>query len=102
MLYIVSHIHAGVDCPGKDPDQMNELATKFSHDNLSNKSVKLLDVFVDQSCMLQSKKEHLCLFVVDADSSSVLLELFEPMHVEVRPMIRWQNFPSKPQEKQQN
>jgi len=98
MLYIVSHTHAGLDCPGKDPDQMKELASKFSQDNLSNKSVKLLDVFVDQSCMLQTKKEHLCLFVVDANSSSVLSELFAPMHVEVRPMIRWQNFPSKPQE----
>jgi hypothetical protein len=96
----VSHIHAGVDCPGKDPDQMNELATKFSQGNLSNKNVKMLDVFVDQSCMLQTSKDHLCLFVVDANSSSVLSELFAPMQVEVRPMIRWQNFPSKPQEQQ--
>jgi len=100
MLYIVSHNHTAVDCPGKDPDQMNELATKFSQDNLSNKSVKLLDVFVDLSCMLQTQKEHLCLFIVDANSSSVLSELFAPMRVEVRPMIRWQNFPSKSQEQQ--
>lgn len=51
--YVLSHTHKGVDCPGKDPELMKELAAKFSKDNLAKKNVNILDVFVDQSCMLQ-------------------------------------------------
>jgi hypothetical protein len=94
MLYLVSDAHKADDCPGKDPDLMKEFATKFSEDNISKRNVKIIDVYVDQSCMLQTSKNHLCLFVVEADSSSTLTELFKPMKVEVRPMIKWKNFPS--------
>ncbi|MGH9977828.1 MAG: hypothetical protein ACRD8Z_18630 [Nitrososphaeraceae archaeon] len=94
MLYIVSDIHKAADCPGKDPVLMKEFATRFSEDNISSKNVKILDVYVDQSCMLQTNKDHLCLFVVEANSSANLSELFMPMKVEVRPMIKWRNFPS--------
>jgi hypothetical protein len=51
-MYLLSHTHRGINCPGKDPEMMKELATKFSKENLAKKNVKILDVFVDQSCML--------------------------------------------------
>lgn len=96
-LYLLSHTHRGIDCPGKDPEMMKELATKFSKENLAKKNVKILDVFVDQSCMLQqTSKDHLCLFVVESEDGSDLPQLFTPMKIEdVRPMIRWPNFPQK-------
>lgn len=96
-MYILSHIHKGIDCPGKDPEMMKELATKFSKENLAKKNIKILDVFVDQSCMLQqTSKDHLCLFVVESESGSELPQLFTPMQIEdIRPMIRWPNFPQK-------
>jgi hypothetical protein len=94
MLYIVSDTHKVTDCPGKNPVFMKEFAIRFSEDNVSRKNVKILDVYVDQSCMLQTNKDHLCLFVVEANSSSNISELFMPMKVEVRPMIKWRNFPS--------
>lgn len=98
MLYVVSDIHKAVDCPGKDPDLMKEFATRFAVENISKRNVKILDVYVDQSCMLQTNKDHLCLFVVEANSSSGLSELFKPMKVEIRPMIKWRNFPSPKQD----
>jgi hypothetical protein len=94
--YVLSHTHKGVDCPGKDPELMKELAAKFSKDNLAKKNVNILDVFVDQSCMLQqTSKDHMCLFVVESESASDLPQLFSPMQIDVRPMIRWRNFPQK-------
>jgi hypothetical protein len=94
-MYVLSDIHKGVDCPGKDPEMMKALAIKFSKDNLAKKNVKVLDVFVDQSCTLQqTNKDHMCLYVVEAESASDLPQLFSPMQIrDVRPMIRWPNFP---------
>jgi hypothetical protein len=58
--------------------------------------VNILDVFVDQSCMLQqTNKDHVCLFVVESESASDLPQLFSPMQIDIRPMIRWRNFPQK-------
>lgn len=96
MMYVLYHTHRGADCPGKDPNMMMELASKFSRESLSEKNVKMLDVFVDQSCMLQqTNRDHYCLFVVEAESSSNLEQLFAPMRIDVRPMIRWPSFPLK-------
>src|ERR687892_569073 len=93
-MYVLTHIHKGVDCPGKDPELMKQLAVKFSKENLARKNVNMLDVFVDQSCMLQqTNKDHVCLFVVESESASDLPQLFSPMQIDVRPMIRWRNFP---------
>jgi hypothetical protein len=95
-MYVLTHIHKGVDCPGKDPELMKQLAVKFSKENLARKNVNMLDVFVDQSCMLQqTNKDHVCLFVVESESASDLPQLFSPMQIDVRPMIRWRNFPQK-------
>lgn len=96
LLYIVSHSHEATECPGKDPKFLKEFASRFSPDNLIAKEIKMEDVFIDQSCMIQTNKDHLCLFVIEADSSSILSDLFAPMEVEIKPMIRWQNFPSRP------
>jgi hypothetical protein len=95
-IYVLSHTHKGANCPGKDPELMKELAAKFSNDNLAKKNVNILDVFVDQSCMLQqTNKDHMCLFVVESESASDLPQLFSPMEIDVTPMIRWRNFPQK-------
>lgn len=95
-MYVLSHTHKGVDCPGKDPDLMKELASTISKENLSKKNVKILDVFVDQSCMLQqTNRDHLCLFVVESENAADLPQLFSPMQIDVRPMIRWPTFPVK-------
>ena len=96
-MYVLSHNHKGINCPGKNPEMMKELAAKFSKENLAKKNVRILDVFVDQSCMLQqTNKNHVCLFVVESESASDLPRLFSPMQIEdVRPMIRWPNFPQK-------
>lgn len=95
-MYVLFHTHKAVDCPGKDPELMKQLAAKFTKDNLVKRNVSLLDVFVDQSCMLQqANKDHLCLFVVESESASDLPQLFSPMHMDIRPMIRWPNFPHK-------
>jgi hypothetical protein len=96
MMYVLSNTHRGADCPGRDPDMMKDLASKFSKENLSKKKVRMLDVYVDQSCMLQqTNKDHVCLFVVESESASELHQLFSPMQIEVRPMIRWPTFPVK-------
>ena len=94
-MYVLSYSHKGVDCPGKEPEMMKEWANKFSKENLAKKSVKILDVFIDQSCMLQqTDKDHVCLFVVESESASDLPQLLSPMQIrDVRPMIRWPTFP---------
>lgn len=96
-MYLLSHKHRGVDCPGKNPEMMKELAIKFSKESLAKKNVSVVDVFVDQSCMLQqTDKDHICLFLVDSDNGSELPQLFAPMQIDdVRPMIRWPSFPQK-------
>lgn len=100
MMYVLYNTHRGADCPGKDPDMMKEMASKFSRENLAGKNIRMLDVFVDQSCMLQqTNRDHYCLFVVEAETPSGLPQLFSPMQIDVRPMIRWPSFPLKDEPK---
>src|SRR5687767_5162790 len=95
MLYIVSDRHKADECPGKDPELLKVLASKFSKTNLSKKNIKIIDGFVDHSCVLQTGQNHLCMFIVEANSPSALTEIFKPLQVEVNPAIRWQGFESK-------
>ena len=95
MLYIVSDRHEADDCPGKDPELLKVLASKFSKANLSKKNIKIIDGFVDHSCVLQTGPNHLCVFIAEANSPSALIEIFKPLKVEVNPAIRWQGFDSK-------
>jgi hypothetical protein len=41
-MYLLSHTHRGVDCSGKDPELMKQLAAKSSNDNLAKRNVNLL------------------------------------------------------------
>ena len=95
MLYIVSERHKAEKCPGKDPELLKLLASKVSKANFSKNNIKIVDAFVDHSCMLQTGPDHLCVFIVEADSSSNLSEMFKPLEVEVRSAVRWQGFESK-------
>jgi hypothetical protein len=95
MLYVASVRHKLHDCPGKDPDLMREMASKLSNDNLSKKKIKILDAFIDQACFLQQAKtssnvDHVCTFIVDVPSTSILTQLFAPFPVETTPCIKWQ------------
>lgn len=95
MLYLVSDRHKAEQCPGKDPELLKVLASKVSKASLLKKNIKIIDGFVDHSCMLQTGPDHFCVFIVEANSSSNLSELFKPLEVEVRPAVRWQGFDSK-------
>jgi hypothetical protein len=95
MLYIVSDRHKAEQCPGKDPELLKVLASKFSKANLSKNNIKIIDGYVDHSCMLQSGPDHLCVFIAEANSPSILAEIFKPLEVEVRSALRWQGFDSK-------
>src|SRR5213593_4102763 len=94
MLYVASVRHKAEDCPGNDPELMKEIASKLSNKNLIKKNIQILDAFIDQSCFLQQSKsssqDHICTFVVEVPSSSVLKELFAPFPVETTPSIKWQ------------
>jgi hypothetical protein len=96
MLYIVSDRHKGQACPGKDPELMKKLALTFSKSNLTKKNIKIIDGFVDHSCMLQTGRDHLCIFIIESNlPPSALSEIFKPLVVEVNSVIRWQGFQSK-------
>ena len=96
MLYIGIERHKEEDCPGKDPETMKKLASRFSKANLSKKNVKIVDGFVDHSCMLQTTEDHMCAFILESDlPASSLSEMFKPLTLEIRPIIRWQGFESK-------
>jgi len=95
MLYIVSDRHNANECPGKDPQLLKVLASRFSKTNLSKRNIKIIDGYVDHSCVLQTGQDHLCVFIVEANSPSALIEVFKPLQVEVNPAIRWQGFESK-------
>jgi hypothetical protein len=96
MLYLVSERHRAEQCPGKDPELLKVLASRISKASLSKKNVKLIDAFIDHSCMLQTGPDHLCVFIVEANSTpAILSEIFKPLEVEVRPAVRWQGYDSK-------
>lgn len=95
MLYIVSERHKADECPGKDPEVLKDLATRLSKTNLSKKNVKIIDGYVDHSCVLQTGQDHLCIFIAEATSQPALMEIFKPLKVEVNPAIRWQGFDAK-------
>jgi hypothetical protein len=96
MLYIVSDRHKDQACPGKDPELMKKMALTFSKANLTKKNIKMIDGFIDHDCVLQTGRDHLCLFIVESDlEPSALSEIFKPMMVEVKSAIRWQGFESK-------
>jgi len=96
MLYVASVRHKANECPGSDPDLMNEVAKKLSSENLAKKNMKILDAFVDQSCFFQEPKsadnsDHVCTFVMDVPSPSLVAELFAPFPVESTPSVKWQD-----------
>ena len=96
MLYIVSDRHKDQACPGKDPELMKKMALTFSKANLTKKNINMIDGFIDHDCVLQTGRDHLCLFIVESDlEPSALSEIFKPMMVEVKSAIRWQGFESK-------
>jgi hypothetical protein len=96
LLYLVSERHKGVDCPGKDAEFLRVLASKLSKPNQAKKSIKIIDGFVDHSCVLQTGRDHVCIFIAEANSPSALVEMFKPLNVEVTPTVRWQQgFESK-------
>lgn len=100
MLYVASVKHKAEDCPGNDPHVMKEMASKLSNENLSKKRIQVMDAFIDQACFLQQPKktsnpDHVCTFVVDVSSPSVLTELFAPFPVETTPSIKWQEAKGK-------
>lgn len=96
MLYIAIDRHKDQDCPGRDPEAMKKLASRFSKAYLSKKNVKIIDGFIDHSCMLQTTDDHMCAFVIESDlPPSTLSEMFRPLILEVWSVVRWQGFESK-------
>jgi hypothetical protein len=96
MLYIGIERHKEPDCPGKDAEAIKKLASIFSKEYLAKKNVKIVDGFIDHSCMLQSTADHLCAFIFESDlPAQALADVFKPLTLEVRPMIRWQGIESK-------
>jgi hypothetical protein len=99
MLYVASVRHKAVDCPGNDPQSMKEMAARLSVGNLAKKKIQILDGFIDQTCFLQQSKasspDHICTFVVEVPSPTVLDDLFAPFSVETTPSIKWQQMKDK-------
>jgi hypothetical protein len=92
----VSERHKGADCPGKDPEFLRILASKLSKPNQAKKNIKIIDGYVDHSCVLQTGQDHVCIFIAEANSPTALTEIFKPLKVEVSPTVRWQQgFESK-------
>gem|GEM_PF-5826769 len=96
MLYLVSERHKGAECPGKDPEFLQAFASKMSKSNQAKRNIKIVDGYVDHSCILQTGQDHVCIFIAEAISPNSLIEFFKPLKVEVSPTVRWeQRFDSK-------
>jgi hypothetical protein len=97
MLYMVSLLHGYNECPGSDPSSLKNLASTFAPENLSMKNIRILDAYIDRSCIMETtEKDHLSTFIIETESpTTAIIELFRPMNVQIRPVLNWQSFQSK-------
>ena len=84
MLLGATHTHPASKCPLEMPEGKAMIKKLFSDENVKKSGLKIVAYF---SCPKDKSAEHKGYFIIEADSPTTVMKFFDPMTVDVRPVV---------------